>query len=131
VTEPGDTQRLDSWLWAARFFKTRSLARKAVTGGHVEVNGADARPATSVVPGDRLAITTPGGHFVVEVSGLCAQRRPATEARRLYRETAESREARERAAEERRRGRTAVTFDRERPDRRQRRVYLRFRRRNG
>ncbi|MDZ7830001.1 MAG: RNA-binding S4 domain-containing protein [Halofilum sp. (in: g-proteobacteria)] len=129
MADANDSQRLDSWLWVARFFKTRSLARKAVTGGHVTVNGANAKPARAVGAGDRLAITTPGGRFVVDVLALAAQRGPAAEARELYRETVASREAREKAAEEHRQRRSGVVFDRERPDRRQRRAWIRLRRR--
>lgn len=128
MSEQGAEQRLDSWLWAARFFKTRALARKAVDGGHVEVNGVAAKPARRLAVGDRLDIRTPGGHFTVDVEALSAQRRPAAEARALYEETPESRAARERAAAERRQQRTSVVFDRERPDRRKRRAYIRFHR---
>jgi len=129
LTDANDSQRLDSWLWVARFFKTRSLARKAVAGGHVSVNGATAKPARAVGPGDRLAITTRGGRFEVDVLALATQRRPASEARALYRETRASLEAREQAAEAHRQRRAAVVFDRERPDRRQRRAWIRLRRR--
>lgn len=121
-------QRLDLWLWAARFFKTRSLAAKAVTAGRIRVNGQPAKPARAISVGDQLDIVTPAGRFVVQVVALNRQRRPAAEARALYRESTESIEARERAAEERRRGRAAVVFDKGRPDRRQRRAYLRFHR---
>jgi len=121
-------QRVDRWLWAARFFKTRSLARNAVNAGKVDVNAARAKPARSVELGDTLHITCPAGRFTVIVRALNDQRRPAPEARQLYEETAESRTRRERVAEERRARRAAVVFDRERPDRRARRAYIRFRR---
>lgn len=131
MPDRNEHQRIDAWLWAARFFKTRSLARKAVVGGHVVVNGVAAKPAKSIAAGDRLAIRTAAERYMVDVMALAAQRRPAPEARALYRETPESRLARERAALERRQGRAAVVFDSERPDRRQRRAYIRFRRRDG
>ena len=92
----GESQRLDKWLWAARFFKTRSLAAAAVDGGKVKWNGHPAKPARPVRPGDRLEIGAPGGLFAVRVVALNEQRRPAPEARALYEETPESLAARER-----------------------------------
>lgn len=121
-------QRLDRWLWAARFFKTRSLARRALGAGKVELNGARAKPAKTVAPGDTLTIRCPAGTFTVVVQALNEQRRPAREAVALYEETPASATAREREAAERRARRAAVVFDRERPDRRARRAYIRFRR---
>lgn len=121
-------QRLDRWLWAARFFRTRSLARQAVTRGRIEVNGQPAKPARNVAAGDRIGIATPAARFVVDVLGLNEQRRPAPEARQLYAETTESIEARRLEAERRRQRRAGVTFDRGRPDRRTRRVQRRLRR---
>jgi len=125
---PAGRQRVDRWLWAARFFKTRSLARAAVGAGKVEINGTRAKPAKTVVPGDTLAVTCPAGRFTVVVHALNEKRRPAPEARTLYEETADSRVERERNARERRARRAAVVFDRARPDRRARRAYIRFRR---
>jgi ribosome-associated heat shock protein Hsp15 len=124
-------QRVDRWLWAARFFKTRALARKAIEAGKVEVNDARAKPARTIVAGDRLRIQTPAATFEVFVQALNHQRRPAVEARQLYTETEESRSARQREAEARRERRAAVVFDRGRPDRRERRASIRFRRRQG
>ncbi|MDX1610437.1 MAG: RNA-binding S4 domain-containing protein [Halofilum sp. (in: g-proteobacteria)] len=121
-------QRVDRWLWCARFFKTRSLARQAVSGGRVEINAHTARPAKSVRVGDRVSVATSAARFEVRVEALNEQRRPAPEARQLYTETPESVEARQRAAEERRQRRAAVQFDRARPDRRARRAWIRFRR---
>ena len=125
------SQRIDRWLWAARFFKTRALARKAIDAGKVEVNGARAKPARNIGAGDRLRIATPAATFEVAVDALNTQRRPAPEARQLYTETEESRVAREREAEARRERRAAVVFDRGRPDRRERRASIRFRRRQA
>jgi ribosome-associated heat shock protein Hsp15 len=93
--------RLDKWLWAARFFKTRSAATDAVLGGRVHVNGARAKPAKDVRPGDEIQLTVGVVRRVVEVLALSDKRGPATVAATLYRETAESIEARERAAAER------------------------------
>lgn len=98
--EPG--QRLDKWLWVARFFKTRSVAAEAVEGGRVHVDGQRAKPSRTVRPGSRVRIGKGDVEFEVVVRGLAAQRRPFAEASQLYEETAASREARERAAAERR-----------------------------
>lgn len=125
------SQRIDRWAWAARFFKTRGLARDAVRAGKVEVNGARAKPARQVRVGDRVELHTPGGRFVVDVLGLNEMRRPAPEARRLYAETDESAAARAREAEAARARKAAVVFDRGRPDRRERRASIRFRKRGG
>ena len=89
--------RIDKWLWAARFFKTRSLASQAVEGGHVRVNGQGAKPAKEVRIGDRLEIAAGGTSWAVLIRGLNEQRRPAPEAQQLYEETPES--AARRAAE--------------------------------
>lgn len=121
-------QRIDRWLWAARFFKSRSLARQAAELGRVEVNGRRARPATPVAPGDNVQVRCPAGDFTVTVEAMNTQRRPAPEARTLYSESEESRAAREREQAERKAGRQAVTFDPVRPDRRTRREAIRRRR---
>jgi ribosome-associated heat shock protein Hsp15 len=120
-------QRADRWLWAARFFKTRARARDALVAGKVEVNGARAKPARPISPGDRLQITTPTATYTVNVRALHTHRRPAAEARCLYTETPASVEARAAEAERRRARRDAVVFDQARPDRRERRAAIRFR----
>jgi ribosome-associated heat shock protein Hsp15 len=89
-----DEVRLDKWLWAARFFKTRGLATDAVLGGHVQLNGARVKPAKGVHTGDRLDIRIGTVTWAVEVVGLSEKRGPATVARTLYAETAESEAAR-------------------------------------
>ncbi|PSQ92417.1 MAG: RNA-binding protein [Proteobacteria bacterium SW_6_67_9] len=124
-------QRVDRWLWAARFFKTRSRARAAVRAGKVALNGARAKPARQVRVGDRVDVATPAGRFVVDVDALNEQRRPAQEARQLYTETAESRAARERERANEQARRAAVVFDEGRPDRRERRASIRWRKRQG
>lgn len=93
--------RIDKWLWAGRFFKTRSLASDAVSGGKVKLNGAAAKPAREVKPGDRLEIHNGDTRWEVIVQALSEKRGPAPEARLLYEETAESIAARE--AEQQRR----------------------------
>ena len=95
-----DKLRLDKWLWAARFFKTRSLATDAVEGGKVHVNGQRVRPAKEVRLGDTLAITA-GENWEVVVRALSERRGPAPEARLLYEETAASLAAREATKEAR------------------------------
>ncbi len=86
--------RIDKWLWAARFFKTRSLAAKAVDGGKVRLNGAGAKPSRELKPGDELAIRIGDLEWVVEVKALSRQRGPAPQAALLYAEREDSRERR-------------------------------------
>jgi ribosome-associated heat shock protein Hsp15 len=87
--------RVDKWLWAARFYKTRALATDAVLGGHVHVNGARVKPAKDVHAGDSVEIRIGTTAWVVEVRALAEKRGPAAVARTLYEETAESAERRE------------------------------------
>ncbi len=119
--------RLDKWLWAARFFKTRSQAGDAVDGGKVKLNGAFAKPAKELKPGDRLHIRTEGEDWEVEVQGFNAQRRPAAEARLLYRETPESLKQRAEAAELRRLAPLPQADAKGRPTKRDRRQLNRLR----
>ena len=88
----GDTEfiRIDKWLWAARFFKTRSLAAEAVTGGKVEVNGARAKPSRNVRIGDSLSIRRGPYEWAVIIKGVTDLRGPAAKAQLLYEETKES-----------------------------------------
>lgn len=94
--------RIDRWLWAARFFKTRGLATDAVVGGHVRVNGARVKPARDIRVGDRLEITVAGIRRDVVVRGLAEKRGPASAAATLYEESPESVSRRELQALERR-----------------------------
>jgi ribosome-associated heat shock protein Hsp15 len=82
--------RLDKWLWAARFYKTRSLATDAVDGGKVQLNGNRSKPAREIHVGDRLEISKDDTVWEITVRGLSEQRGPATEAQKLYEESAES-----------------------------------------
>lgn len=92
MNDDGDRQRqrIDKWLWAARFFKTRSLAAAAVDGGRVRWNGQQVKPARELKPGDELDIVAGEQRWRVVVRGVNAQRRPAPEARLLYEETPSS-----------------------------------------
>lgn len=85
-----DGVRIDKWLWAARFFKTRSLAVAAIINHKVKCNGERIKPARDLKPGDEIDITIGESRFVVIVQSLAEQRRPAAEARLLYAETADS-----------------------------------------
>ena len=89
--------RIDKWLWAARFFKTRSLATRACELGRIESNGQQSKPSREVRAGDILKVKNEGGDFQVEVLALSDMRGPAPVAQMLYRETEASREARLRA----------------------------------
>ncbi|SFM43421.1 heat shock protein Hsp15 [Ectothiorhodospira mobilis] len=126
MKDSGDTLRIDKWLWAARFFKTRALAAEAVGGGHVHVNGTRVKPSRPLRVGDRLRITRSGLTWEVEVRALLDKRRPAAEAQQLYEETPQSRRAREEAAEARRLARLAAPQTEHRPDRRDRHRIRRF-----
>ncbi|HUX67199.1 MAG TPA: RNA-binding S4 domain-containing protein [Terriglobales bacterium] len=119
--------RLDKWLWAARFFKTRALAARACELGRVESGGQPAKPAREVRPGDRLRVTTEGGEFQLEVLGLSEVRGPAAVAQTLYREDEASRAARLRAAAERRAQGPFPSPPGGRPSKRDRRRIIQFR----
>jgi len=121
-----ETVRLDKWLWAARFFKTRSMASKAVNGGHVHVNGNRVKPARMVRVGDGLHIRRGTAEFDVVVLGLHSRRGPAVEARSLYRETEESLLRREQAAQKRRIEEHPAAAPSRRPDKRDRRKIRKF-----
>jgi ribosome-associated heat shock protein Hsp15 len=120
--------RLDKWLWAARFFKTRSAAVTAINGGKVHLNDARVKPAKVVRVGDRLRVRRGDQEQVVEVLGLNDKRRPATEAQGLYAETPESVAAREARADQRRLEAQAAGYASDgRPNKKQRRQIHRFR----
>jgi ribosome-associated heat shock protein Hsp15 len=97
-----DRLRIDKWLWAARFFKTRSLAARACDLGRVDANGEPSKPAREIHIGDTLRVKNDSGVFEFEVLGLSEIRGPAPSAQTLYRETEESREQRRQLAEQRR-----------------------------
>ncbi len=113
--------RIDKWLWAARFFKTRSLATDAVAGGHVQVNGVRVKPAREVAVGDRLEIRRGQTRWTVVVKGVADRRGPASAAAELYEETPESVAAREQFRAERRLARPLGADLSARPTKRDRR----------
>lgn len=100
--EAGGRLRLDKWLWAARFFKTRTLASDAINAGRIHLNDARAKPSREVRVGDRLDIQTAEVRYSVVVRALSGRRGPAEEARTLYQETEDSLQRREREREQRR-----------------------------
>ena len=119
--------RMDKWLWAARFFKTRSLASRACDLGRVESNGQSAKPAREIHAGDRLKVKNESGEFEVEVLGLSDMRGPAAVAQKLYSETEASGEARRKAAEERKAMAMYEPAPVSRPSKRDRRKIVQFR----
>ncbi|MGB5293196.1 MAG: RNA-binding S4 domain-containing protein [Lysobacterales bacterium] len=118
--------RLDKWLWAARFFKTRSVAREAVSGGKVHLNGNRAKPGRSINVGDELRIQRGEEEYIITRLEASMRRGPATVARTLYEESDESREQRERLAEQRKLEHQSSLTRERRPDKRQRRRIVRF-----
>ena len=123
--------RLDTWLWAARFFKTRALATEAINGGHVHLNGHRPKPSRPLSPGDELIIRRGQDEFRITVRALSDRRGPASVAQQLYEESEEGREARERLAEQRRLQAAAEPRPAKRPDKKGRRQIIRFTNRGG
>jgi ribosome-associated heat shock protein Hsp15 len=119
--------RIDKWLWAARFFKTRALASRACDLGRIESNGLKAKPAREVRPGDRLRIENEGGIFEVAVLETSEVRGPAAVAQKLYEESEASRAARAKLAEERRALQQMMPLPERRPSKRDRRRIIQFR----
>lgn len=119
--------RIDKWLWAARFFKTRALASKACELGRIHSNEIAAKPAREVRAGDMLRVRNEGGEFHVEVLQLSQMRGPAAVAQTLYRETEASKAARAKAAEERKAMQEFAPLPERRPSKRDRRRIIQFR----
>lgn len=125
--ETANRVRVDKWLWAARFFKTRSLATEAVDGGKVEVNGERAKPSKLIKPGDEVRLRLGPYEHILVVRDLSERRGPASVAQGLYEETAASREAREKlSAELRMAPGTFVYEEKGRPTKKDRRDLSRF-----
>ncbi|GAB1595855.1 RNA-binding S4 domain-containing protein [Lysobacter sp. PAGU 2638] len=122
MTEPTVTVRLDQWLWAARFFRTRSLAKQAIETGRVEIDGQRAKASRAVRVGDHLGIVRGDERFDVDVLGLSDERGAAPVAQALYAETDESRQRREQVRAERIALRDGYRAPEQRPDKRARRL---------
>ncbi|MBL8300150.1 MAG: RNA-binding protein [Rhodanobacteraceae bacterium] len=118
----GESIRLDVWLWAARFFKTRSLAKSVIEAGRVELNGSTAKPSRAVRINDRLRIVRGEDRYEIIVLGLSDERGPAPVAQALYCETEDSRSARLAAAEQRRLESSGYAKPATKPDKRARRL---------
>ena len=119
--------RIDKWLWAARFFKTRALASKACDLGRIHSNSVQAKPAREVRVGDKLTVRNEGGEFLVEVLLLSEMRGPAAVAHTLYRETEVSIAARLKLAAERKAMQEFAPLPEHRPSKRDRRRIIQFR----
>ena len=125
-----DRVRLDKWLWAARFFKTRSLAAEAIEGGKVDVNGERPRRSRALQPGDEVRVRMAPFEHVIVVRALSDRRGPASEAALLYEESEASRAARQRLAEQLRATHVAFAYEEGKPTKRDRRAIEKFRDRN-
>lgn len=123
--------RLDKWLWAARFFKTRPLATQAVSGGKVHLNGNRVKPGKAVTIGDKLNIQQGAHAFKVSVLGINDKRRPAREACLLYEESETSITAREKLAEMRRLASMGTQSPERRPNKHERGKIIRFKRKQA
>ena len=122
MTDSPDSVRLDLWLWAARFFKTRALAKQAIETGKVDVDGQRAKPARAVRLGNALRIARAEEFFEVTVEGLSDSRGPAAVARTLYAESEASRQARETRLAELRAARAGYQAPEHKPDKRARKL---------
>ena len=122
-----DSIRIDKWLWAARFFKTRVLASRACELGRVQCNGQPTKPAREIKIGDMLRITNDGGDFEISVLAISDVRGPASVAQTLYRETEESKEQRAKAAAQRRAMREFEQLPAGKPSKRDRGRIIQFR----
>lgn len=123
-----DRMRLDKWLWAARFFKTRQLAIDAINGGKVHLNGARAKHGKDIRVGDQLTISKDQFTWEITVAALNSQRRPAAEAVLLYEESPESQAKRHALVVELQEARALGTLQDNRPNKRERRLIHRFKR---
>ena len=129
--EPDQEYRLDKWLWAARFFKTRGLAAAAVDGGKIDVNGDRAKRARRLAIGDQLHIRIGPYEHIVRVRELSNRRGPASVAATLFEETAASRESREKLAAQMNAANTVFGYEKGKPSKKERRDLLRLRDKRG
>ena len=125
-TGRGVKTRLDKWLWAARFYKTRQLAAEAINGGHIHLNGQRIKPSRVVQVADKLTVHKTPFAFEITVEGLSIRRGPAKEAQLLYVEDEESIKKREELAEQRKLDAAQFPHSERRPDKRNRRRIIRF-----
>ena len=121
-----ESQRLDKWLWAARFYKTRSLAVEAINGGKVHLNNSRVKPSRTIKPDDILTISKPPYEHIVTILGLNKQRRPAVEAQQLYSESEESIAKRELLKQQIKDQPLGFRHDKGRPNKRDRRHIIKF-----
>jgi ribosome-associated heat shock protein Hsp15 len=124
--KPVEAVRLDKWLWAARIYKTRALAREMIEGGKVHYNGQRSKPGKVVEQGATLTLRQGNDERTLLVKGITEQRRPASEAVALYEETAESIEKREKMALARKMNALTMPHPNRRPDKKERRDLMRF-----
>lgn len=122
-----DAERIDKWLWAARFFKSRALASKACDLGRVLWKDMEIKPSKEIRLGEMLRVRTEAGEFEIEVLSLNQMRGPAAQAQGMYRETEASREARLKAAAERKAMQELMPLPEHRPSKRDRRRIIQFR----
>ena len=125
-TTEAESVRIDKWLWAARFFKTRSLAAEAVAGGKVKVNGERAKPAKTIRVGDEVRIRIEAFEHVIRVQGLSERRGPASAAQLLYEESEESKAARKELAMQLAANKIYTPADKGRPSKKDRRDLMRL-----
>ena len=122
-----ESVRLDKWLWAARFFKSRKLATEAINGGKVHLNGVRVKPSRAVKTGDKLDITRESYRYHITVEGLNDKRRPAREAQQLYTETDDSIRNREQERELRKLNNASVHQSDHKPNKKERRQMKKWR----
>ena len=120
------SQRLDKWLWAARFYKTRSLAVEAINGGKVHLNDNRVKPSRTIKANDVLTLSKPPYEFEITVLGLSTRRGPAPEAQKLYQESAESQQKRELLREQIKNEPLGFRHEKGRPSKRDRRHIIKF-----